>query len=314
MLGTSWKIARNKVNKMRSDRYKNIVPWYKQFWGWVIIAAFVIGIVGIGITALLDGVSSSKPTNSSSNVTNSTDVSKAQGSFNGRIAKLPKYTIKIKDVSLVENNDGDKCIAFNYTVYNKSAKNISASEAWMQTFTVYQPNKNTQNQLDEEVDIDDSISDEMNQEINKGGHARGQYIAILKSNKHPVVLKASDGDGQLIGKHTYKIKAKASSKNKKAAPADSKKQVASSSTTTTTKATNANDASSNSSKNDNKDDDKVIIDGHSFHHQNFNDGDNNYDMLVGDNGEGELTEWAVNSPTGQQDPDMQSKVNAIYGH
>lgn len=37
-------------------------------------------------------------------------------------------------------------------------------------------------------------------------------------------------------------------------------------------------------------------------------------MLVGDNGEDELTEWAVNSPTGQQDPNMKSKVNAIYGH
>lgn len=260
---------------MRSDRYKNIVPWYKQFWGWVIIAAFVIGIVGIGITALLDGTHSSKPTNSSSNVTNSTDVSKAQGSFNGRTAKLPKYTIKIKDVSLVENNDGDKCIAFNYTVYNKSAKNISASEAWMQTFTVYQPNKNTQNQLDEEVDIDDSISDEMNQEINKGGHARGQYIAILKSNKHPVVLKASDGDGQLIGKHTYKIKAKVSSKNKRVASSNSDKQVVDSSDGVTKTAAKSNSSSSPSKINDTKN--------NSVNNSRTGDWDNHPDVWAQDN-------------------------------
>lgn len=301
---------------MRSDRYKNIVPWYKQFWGWIIIAAFVIGIAGIGITALLDGPSSSKSVKTTSSDTDKiTSISKPQGSFDGHTAKLPKYTIKITDVSIGENDDGKKCMVFDYTVYNKSAKDMSAADAWMQTFNAYQPNKNTQNGLESDVAaVDDSLSDEMNQEINKGGHAKGEFVAILKSDKRPVVLKAKDENGQLIGKHTYKFKVKSSSENKKAAPADSKKQVASSSTTTTAKATNANGASSNSLKDDNKDDDKVIIDGHSFHHQNFNDGDNNYDMLVGDNGEGELTEWAVNSPTGQQDPNMQSKVNAIYGH
>ena len=104
-------------------------------------------------------------------------------------------------------------MAFNYTAYNKSAKDMSASGMWAQTFSAYQPNKNTQNQLDEEVDVPDSISDEMNQEINKGGHARGEYIAILKSTKRPVLLKAKDDSGNLIGKHKYSFKVKASSKN-----------------------------------------------------------------------------------------------------
>lgn len=202
------------MNKMRSDRYKNKpTPWYKQFWGWVIIAAFVIGIGGIIITAIFDGRSTKSSNTTTSDTNKITDISKPRGSFDGHTAKLPKYTIKIRKVSIGENNDGDKCIVFDYTAYNKSAKKLTASDAWEQTFDVCQPNKNTQNQLVDEVDIPDSISDEMEQEINKGGHARGEYIAILKSTKRPVVLKAHDDSGNLIGKHKYKFKIKTSSKN-----------------------------------------------------------------------------------------------------
>lgn len=302
---------------MRSDRYKNVVPWYKQFWGWVIIDAFVIGISGIVITAIFDGTSSSSKSISSTNNNTDkiTDISKPKGSFDGHIAKLPKYTIKITNVSLGENDDGKKCIIFDYTVYNKSAKDMSAEDAWMQTFSAYQSDKNTQNQLDSDVvDVSDSLDDEMNQEINKGGHEKGEFIAVLKSGKRPVVLKAKDDAGQLIGKHTYKFKAKATPKDEGSASTNGNKQVATGSNSTSRMANTA-ESSDDSSKSSNKDDDsKVVIDGHSFHHQNVNDGDSNYDMLVGDNGEGELTEWAVNSSTGQQDPNMQSKVNAIYGH
>lgn len=199
---------------MRSDRYKNLpTPWYKQFWGWVIIAAFVIGILGIVITAVFDGRSTKSSGTATSTTDNITDISKPHGSFDGHTAKLPKWTIKITKVSLTKNDDGKTCMAFNYTAYNKSAKDMSASGMWAQTFSAYQPNKNTQNQLDEEVDVPDSISDEMNQEINKGGHARGEYIAILKSTKRPVLLKAKDDSGNLIGKHKYSFKVKASSKN-----------------------------------------------------------------------------------------------------
>lgn len=168
------------------------------------------------MTAVFDG-GSKKSTNTTSSDTDSvTDISKAQGSFDGHTAKLPKYTIKIKDVSIGENDDGKKCMVFDYTVYNKSAKDMSAADAWMQTFSAYQPNKNTQNQLDEDVvDVDDSISDEMNQDINKGGHAKGQYIAILKSDKCPVILKAKDDAGKLIGKHKYSFKVKATSSSSK---------------------------------------------------------------------------------------------------
>ena len=302
---------------MRSDRYKNApTAWYKQFWGWVIIAAFVIGIGGIIITAIFDDGSTKSSNTTTSDTDKITDISKAKGSFDGHTAKLPKYSIKIRKVSIGENNDGDKCIIFDYTAYNKSVKNMSAADAWERTFDVCQPDRNTQNQLVDEVDVPDSISDEMNQEINKGGHARGEYIAILKSTKRPVVLKAHDDSGNSIGEHKYKFKRKTSSKNASSIDTISNddKQVASGHNDSNGGSSTATSNSDSSSKrSDKKDDGKVVIDGHSFHHQNFNDGDNNYDMLVGDNGEGELTEWAVNSPTGQQDPNMQSKVNAIYG-
>lgn len=247
---------------MRSDRYKNLpTPWYKQFWGWVIIAAFVIGILGIVITAVFDGRSTKLSDTATSTTDNITDISKPHGSFDGHTAKLPKWTIKITKVSLTKNDDGKTCMAFNYTAYNKSAKDMSASGMWAQTFNAYQPNKNTQNQLDEEVDVPDSISDEMNQEINKGGHARGEYIAILKSTKRPVLLKAKDDSGNLIGKHKYSFKVKASSKNASAkAKSSDDEQMASgqndsndgSSSTGTSNASKAQAADASSSSNNKK--------------------------------------------------------------
>lgn len=247
---------------MRSDRYKNLpTPWYKQFWGWVIIAAFVIGILGIVITAVFDGRSTKSSDTATSTTDNITDISKPHGSFDGHTAKLPKWTIKITKVSLTKNDDGKTCMAFNYTAYNKSAKDMSASGMWAQTFSAYQPNKNTQNQLDEEVDVPDSISDEMNQEINKGGHARGEYIAILKSTKRPVLLKAKDDSGNLIGKHKYSFKVKASSKNASAkAKSSDDEQMASgqndsndgSSSTGTSNASKAQAADASSSSNNKK--------------------------------------------------------------
>lgn len=247
---------------MRSDRYKNLpTPWYKQFWGWVIIAAFVIGILGIVITAVFDGRSTKSPDAATSTTDNITDISKPHGSFDGHTAKLPKWTIKITKVSLTKNDDGKTCMVFNYTAYNKSAKDMSASGMWAQTFSAYQPNKNTQNQLDEEVNVPDSISDEMNQEINKGGHASGEYIAILKSTKRPVLLKAKDDSGNLIGKHKYSFKVKSSSKNASAKDKLSDdEQVASrygssnggSSSTGTSNASKAQAADASSSSNNKK--------------------------------------------------------------
>lgn len=247
---------------MRSDRYKNLpTPWYKQFWGWVIIAAFVIGMLGIVITAVFDGRSTKSPDAATSTTDNITDISKPHGSFDGHTAKLPKWTIKITKVSLTKNDDGKTCMVFNYTAYNKSAKDMSASGMWAQTFSAYQPNKNTQNQLDEEVNVPDSISDEMNQEINKGGHASGEYIAILKSTKRPVLLKAKDDSGNLIGKHKYSFKVKSSSKNASAKDKLSDdEQVASrygssnggSSSTGTSNASKAQAADASSSSNNKK--------------------------------------------------------------
>ena len=76
---------------MRSDRYKNApTAWYKQFWGWVIIAAFVIGIGGIIITAIFDDGSTKSSNTTTSDTDKITDISKAKGSFDGHTAKLPK--------------------------------------------------------------------------------------------------------------------------------------------------------------------------------------------------------------------------------
>lgn len=65
----------------------------------------------------------------------------------------------------------------------------------------------------------------------------------------------------------------------------SSSQTSSSDATSQTAQSSANSSSTSSA-------DSVVIAGHSFHHQDFY----GTDILVGDNGEGEAGEWAVNSP------------------
>lgn len=87
---------------MRSDRYKNTIPWYKQFWGWVIIAAFIIGIAGILITALFDGANSTSPTSSGSAKDTSSPSQLTVGYEDYKVKDSKAYTINYS------NNDWDK--------------------------------------------------------------------------------------------------------------------------------------------------------------------------------------------------------------
>lgn len=93
---------------MRSDRYKNIVPWYKQFWGWVIIAAFVIGIVGIGITALFDGATSSKSAGSGSAENTIPSTQLTVGYENYKVESSKVYNINYSNNDWDEANVGIK--------------------------------------------------------------------------------------------------------------------------------------------------------------------------------------------------------------
>lgn len=67
-------------------------------------------------------------------------------------------------------------------------------------------------------------------------------------------------------------------------------------------------SSSTKQQNVSKSNNKVTVRGHTFHHENFYGND----VLVGDNGEGDIGEWAANDPGAQQDPTISSQVQAAY--
>lgn len=71
-----------------------------------------------------------------------------------------------------------------------------------------------------------------------------------------------------------------------------------SSSETQSSATHSGNASTNGNK--------IIVAGHSFHHSNFH----GTDILVGDNHEGELGEWAANEPSIQSNPQLKAQVEA----
>ena len=77
-----------------------------------------------------------------------------------------------------------------------------------------------------------------------------------------------------------------------------------------TPAANSNQQTAASAAEHANGDDKVMVAGHSFHHETFA----GTDILVGDNGEGEAGEWAANNPATQNDASVKAQLSSIYGN
>ena len=52
----------------------------------------------------------------------------------------------------------------------------------------------------------------------------------------------------------------------------------------------------------------LLFAGHSFHHATLGGSD----VLVGDNGEGEVGEWYANDPAAQADPNVKAQLSSVY--
>lgn len=174
--------------------------WWSEPWLWVIIATIIVGITGIFSTAIITS-------HNSNSQRTSLFKNKPKKIFNGKKVKTPNLIIKINKtyVKPAEEKKGEYFLVFNYSVHNINAKNINANEAFVQTFRAYQPNKNTDNQLDT------GIVDQSNiqyQRIKKGGTVQAKYAVVIKNKHKPVTLKAYDSDDNCIGQHKYKFRIK----------------------------------------------------------------------------------------------------------
>lgn len=148
----------------------------------------------------------------SSSTSSTTQATKSKYYFDGKTANLHDIKIHIDKVSYYkadEMNDKD-VICFDYTITNKTDKDIDALTGWQSVFNAYQDNKNTEGKLDVAAmpsDTSDQILHNQDQTIKKGGSVKCRTAYELGSTSKPVVLKATQGvDGKFLGKKTYKLK------------------------------------------------------------------------------------------------------------
>ena len=132
--------------------------------------------------------------------------------FDGTTANTTDVKIKITNVKFYK---GDKTthnknlIAFEYTITNKTDKDINAIDGWQAIFNAYQDNKNTEGKLEVGPlpnNTSEKILHDQDQTIKKGGNVKCITTYELDSNSKPVVLKATKGyDKDFLGKKAFKI-------------------------------------------------------------------------------------------------------------
>lgn len=171
-----------------------------------ILTIGAITLMGLSIAACGKQQSS---TNTKSSTTQQTH---GKYYFDGTTANLQDVKIKITGVKFYqgdETTNGKNVICFDYTITNKTDKDVNALTGWQAVFNAYQDNKNTEGKLEVAPmpsDTSDQILQEQDQSIKKGGSVQCRMAYELDSNKKPVVLKATKGyDGTFLGKKTFKI-------------------------------------------------------------------------------------------------------------
>lgn len=171
-----------------------------------ILAVGAITLAGFSLAACGNQQSSTNTKSSTSQQTH------GKYYFDGTTANLQDVKIKITGVKFYqgdETTNGKNVICFDYTITNKTDKDVNALTGWQAVFNAYQDNKNTEGKLEVAPmpsDTSDQILQEQDQSIKKGGSVQCRMAYELDSNKKPVVLKATKGyDGTFLGKKTFKL-------------------------------------------------------------------------------------------------------------
>lgn len=172
-------------------------------------------MITIGAALLATVSLSACGTSTSSTNSSSTSTAKKAHSkyyFDGKTANLRDVKIHIDRVRFYqasEETDNKNLICFDYTITNKTDKDINALSGWQAVFNAYQDNKNTEGKLEVGAlpsDTSDQVLHDQDQTIKKNGTVKCRTAYELSSASKPVVLKAAQGvDGKFLGKKTYKI-------------------------------------------------------------------------------------------------------------
>ena len=179
-----------------------------------ILTIGAITLMGLSIAAC------GKQQSSTSTKSGTTQQTHGKYYFDGTTANLQDVKIKITDVKFYqgdETTNGKNVICFDYTITNKTDKDVNALTGWQAVFNAYQDNKNTEGKLEVAPmpsDTSDQILQNQDQSIKKGGSVHCRMAYELDSNKKPVILKATKGyDGTFLGKKAFKIGKSLNQKN-----------------------------------------------------------------------------------------------------
>ena len=109
--------------------------------------------IGLICITLLAGVSLAACSNQQSKSTKSSTSQQTHGKyyFDGTTANLQDVKIKITGVKFYqgdETTNGKNVICFDYTITNKTDKDVNALTGWQAVFNAYQDNKNTEGKLE----------------------------------------------------------------------------------------------------------------------------------------------------------------------
>lgn len=172
-----------------------------------------IGLISLTVLACLSLAACGNETTAHKSSTTKTAQVHKKYYFDGKTANLKDEKITINKVSFYKGDDSTNnknLIVFDYTITNKSDKDINAITGWQAVFNAYQDNKNTEGKLEVGPlpnDTSEEILHNQDQTIKKGGHVKCRAAYQLDSNSKPVILKAVKGyDGDFLGKKTFKLR------------------------------------------------------------------------------------------------------------
>ncbi|WP_341775235.1 DUF5067 domain-containing protein [Staphylococcus hyicus] len=138
---------------------------------------------------------------------------KPEGEFNGKQYKTKKFEVNLEKMSRLEMKDFDnkniQAIAIGYEVTNKSNEKISAIDAWIEAFNIYQEVNGKKKDLDLTMLLDDSHKSDYDmlsdKEIKKGGKHKAMILFKLENTTSPVIIEATNDDYESLGKQTFKL-------------------------------------------------------------------------------------------------------------
>ena len=138
---------------------------------------------------------------------------KPEGEFNGKQYKTKKFEVNLEKMARIEMKDFDnkniQAIAIGYEVTNKSNEKISAIDAWIKAFNIYQEVNGKKKELDLTMLLDDSHKSDYDmlsdKEIKKGGKHKAMILFKLENTTSPVIIEATNDDYESLGKQTFKL-------------------------------------------------------------------------------------------------------------